>query len=282
MTRRAFLEGASGAALAWLAAHEALAAEAAPAPAPAAGAPLIRGLRLLTAAPLGAMRDFYRDRIGFAVLGQTPETITLAAGATSITFVAARPDQGKPFYHFAFNVPEDRLAAARAWQLERSPLVPPPRPGLTDPAFPPDVWHFRHWNAHSVFFFDPSLNIVEYIARHDLAERRGGTGAFGVADILYASEIGCLVTPQTRPPLVQQVQESVGLLPYPRGTSEAWAMGDERGLVLLLSRKGELWGENTATPVRWDVFPTEATLRGSRPGRVELEGFPYVLTLEKA
>ncbi|HXV78095.1 MAG TPA: hypothetical protein VD788_17425, partial [Candidatus Polarisedimenticolaceae bacterium] len=56
-----------------------------------------------------------------------------------------------------------------------------------------------------------------------------------------------------------------------------WAMGDERGLILLLARKGDLWGEQTDTPVRWGVFPTDATVRGPKPGVLEFAGHPYRL-----
>ena len=293
MKRREFIERGS-AAIAMLIAHEAAAIGAA-SPRPAGrGAgpnePLIRGLRLLTAAPLPAMREFYHGRIGFAVTEHTEERITFAAGATPLTFLEARPEQirgqggrgaGEPFYHFAFNIPHNRLLAARSWQLERSPLVPP-RADLVDPAFPDDVWHFRNWNAHSIFFFDPAFNIVEYIARHSLDNAAPDPRGFSTADILYASEIGYVVSPADQQAAAMQVRTELGLRPYPSDTQPWWAMGDERGLVLLLGRKGDLWAENTDTPVRWDVFPTEATVRGSKPGSVELEGHPYQIRVVAA
>ncbi len=57
-------------------------------------------------------------------------------------------------------------------------------------------------------------------------------------------------------------------------------MGDERGLLLCLERKGQTWGEQTSTPVKWGVFPTQATIRGGRNGRHNLEGFPYQIQVE--
>jgi hypothetical protein len=52
---------------------------------------------------------------------------------------------------------------------------------LRDPAYPDDLVDFRHWNAQSVFFFDPAGTIVEYIAGHDL--QNATTTGFGDQDL---------------------------------------------------------------------------------------------------
>lgn len=298
LTRRELLRHLSAA---FLLAHEALARPAAAAAPPASGEPgppepaaapetdallepRIRGLRLLTAVPLATMRGFYRGTIGFPVLDERDGEITFAAGATRLTFVEARPDQirgdggrgsGEPMYHFAFNVPRNRILAARAWQLGRTPLVDP-RPGLREPGWPDEVWHFRHWNARSIFFFDPAFNIVEYIARHELPDAAGADGSFTVADILYASEIGYVVDRPRLAGATGMLRDELGLDEYPRG-ADPWAMGDARGLLLCLSRLGESWGEQSPTPVKWGVFPTECTIAGASPRRLQLDGFPYVV-----
>jgi len=283
MDRRAFVQRMSAAA-AVLVAHQALPAVVGR-PKRAAGddEPLIRALRLLTAAPLPALRRFYHERIGFPVLAEQADEIVFAAGTTRLTFVQAQPEQirgdggrgnGEPFYHFAFNIPQNKILAARAWQLERTQLVPTPE-NLRDPAYPNDVRHFRNWNAHSVFFFDPAFNIVEYIARHDLPNDAPDPARFSTADILYASEIGYVFAPEQQAAATRMLNERLGLGTYPAGATPWWAMGNERGLLLCLARKGEIWGENTSTPVRWDVFPTEATIRGKESGLHAFDGFPY-------
>ncbi len=285
LNRRAFVQRMSAAA-AVLLAHQTLPGVSAAGPAdraPGVDEPLIRGLRLLTAAPLPAMRRFYHERIGFPVLEESADEIAFAAGTTRLAFVRATPEQirgdggrgnGEPFYHFAFNIPQNKIRAARVWQLERTPLVPTPE-NLRDPAYPNDVRHFRNWNAHSVFFFDPAFNIVEYIARHDLRNDAPDPDRFSTGDILYASEIGYVFEPEQQGAATQMLHETLGLGVYPVGATPAWAMGDERGLLLCLARKGELWGENTSTPVKWDVFPTDATVRGKASGLHAFDGFPY-------
>lgn len=310
--RREFLQQAGLAAGGWLAAHAALAAEpkdissrkadaqasfadprnrVAPTEPGDPRKPRILALRLLTATSLATMREFYRDRIGFAVTAESPTEVTFAAGATALTFVAAKPGQihseggrgnGEPMYHFAFNIPRNAVRAARVWQLQRSALVPPRRE-LRDPAHADDVWHFRHWNAHSLFFFDPAYNIVEYIARHDLALESDDPVAFGTRDIVYASEIGFVFadgdrTPDEVPAATRTITERLGLQAYPRDAAP-WAMGDERGLLLCLARKGKIWGEHTPTPVTWDVFETRVTISGPRDGTLRFDGKPYEVTV---
>ncbi len=249
---------------------------------------LIRGLRLLTAVPLDKMREFYCQTLGLELVSATEAELTVRAGGTSIIFVPAAPEHlnspgglineggvgsGEPFYHFAFNIPENKILAARRWQQERTPLVPTP-PNLRDPAFPDDVRHFANWNAHSVFFFDPAFNVVEYIARHDLDNAAEDAGSFGPADLHYCSEIGFLVAPDDREEVAGRVARQIGLSEYPPGTTP-WAMGDERGLLLILGNLGGVWGENTDTPVRWGVWPTEATIAGPASADDTFDGKPY-------
>ncbi len=290
LTRRELLAQVPAAA-ALIAAHDLLAQEksasAASSRAKGAVQPRIRALRLLTAVPLVEMRRFYRDKIGFNVGSETPNELALQAGETQLTFVRATPDQikgnggrgnGEPMYHFAFNIPCNKIEAARTWQLERSPLVPP-RSEVRDSKLPDEVWNFRHWNAHSVFFFDPSWNIVEYIARHDLKNDAADARRFDTSDILHASEIGFVTTRADQSKTIAFMREKLGLSEYPHG-AEPWAMGDEHGLLLCLGRLGEQWAEHTQTPVNWGQFPTECTIRGPMPGRYDMAGLPFSVRAE--
>ena len=234
----------------------------------------IRTLDLLTSAPLASMRQFYSGTLGLRVLEENAATLTIAGGSTRLTFRAAGPEQGSPFYHFAFNIPENKILSALAWQKARSPLMPIP-PRLRDPRLPDEVVDFRHWNAHSIFFFDPGGNVVEYIARHDLKNAR--PGEFATDDILYASEIAFVV---------DDVREaSAGLKPLAgveqyRGADDQFvALGDEMGLLLIMKRGRVLNFDPSSTEKAAAVFPTTASIAGPRPSRYEWPGFPYVLSV---
>lgn len=275
-SRRQVLESAAAAALvSVLHPAELLAAAPRSLAAGSATEPRISGLRLYTAAPFSNLKDFYHGSLGFPVVSEGAVEITFQGGLTPITFVVAPPEMGNPWYHVAFNIPENKLLLAREWQLRRSPLIPTP-PRAVDPRYPGDIRHFPRWNSHAMFFWDPAGNLLEYIARHDL--NNGSDGAFTVADILYVSEIGLVVDEQAA--TARQLHEDLGLEVYPRATRNWWAMGDETGLLLCIPKR--LWGENTERPKRFAVFPTEATIRGASEGAQRLyqvPGYPYRVTV---
>jgi catechol 2,3-dioxygenase-like lactoylglutathione lyase family enzyme len=234
----------------------------------------ILALELLTAVPLAAMRDFYHRRLGLRVVEDLPQRLTFAAGETSLTFLPAAGADDQPFYHFAFNIPENKIEAAWQWQKERTPLLPIP-PRLRDGKYPDDVVNYAHWNAHSVFFFDPAGNVVEYIARHDL--ENGAAGEFGAADILYASEIA-FVTDDV-PRLAEQVKEIASVSQYRGGDENFMALGDERGLLLIMKR-GRVISFDAPEKKAVNVFRTAAKVSGPRAGRHALGGHPFDLTVE--
>ncbi len=226
-------------------------------------------LRLLTAAPLGEMKAFYHGMLGLRVTHEREDRVTFACGATRVTFARIPPDGGEPFYHFAFDIPESKIRQARAWQLERTGLLPV-FPQLRDPAYPNDVVHFRNWNAHSVFFLDPAGNVVEYIARHDLDNATDGP--FTPRDILYASEIAFVA--DDVPAMAASIKKTLGLDSYRPGSDAFHAVGDETGLLLVF-RRGRNIGLAGERERRVGVFYTWAQVAGSELGQWVRKGYPY-------
>lgn len=236
----------------------------------------ILGLELLSAAPLASMKDFYHRLLGLRIVDDQPERLTIAAGATKLSFTPAGPNDGQPFYHFAFNIPENKIEAAWRWQKDRTPLLPIPA-RLRDPKYPDDVVNYAHWNAHSVFFFDSAGNVVEYIARHDL--KNEVPGDFGTEDILYASEIAFVADEVLA--MSGQLQEIVGIPPYRRGGDENFmALGDDHGLLLVMKR-GRVISFDAPEKKAVSVFRTAASVRGKQTGAVGLAGHPYAITCER-
>jgi catechol 2,3-dioxygenase-like lactoylglutathione lyase family enzyme len=283
-TRRSFLSRASAFG-AVLAAHRVLVDPEAPAQTPSQAAPAgdrehhngprILALELLTAAPLARMKEFYHEALGLRVIEEQRHRLTIAAGQTSLTFVPTGNDNGRPFYHFAFNIPENKIRSACSWQGQRTSLLPIPA-GLRDADYPAEVVDYRHWNAHSIFFFDPAGNVVEYIARHDL--RNGADGQFGSRDILYASEIAFVVddvnTTATR------LCDTFALTRYRGGDNQFRAIGDERGLLLVM-RRGRVISFDAPERKATDVFRTSARIRAAARVPYAIADFPYEITVER-
>jgi hypothetical protein len=263
--RREFLR-VSTSWLAFMSAHDWLTQKMRPA---AAGRHHLLRLRLLSAAPPLVMRQFYGEVLGLPVSARG-DTIGVTAGATELLFTYDRSGGPRPFYHFAFNIPENKIVRAHEWQQQRTPLLPISS-ALRDPAMPPEVVHYRHWNAHSVFFFDPAGNVVEYIARHDL--RNPASGPFEPSDILYASEIAFVVDDVL--PAVPALAEVSGLSTYGSSSDAFAALGDERGLLLIMKR-GRVISFEDPQKKAVDVFATAVVLDGAQPSaRRPFRAFPY-------
>ena len=70
---------------------------------------------LLSGVPIAAMRSFYGETIGLPT-SLSGGSLLVHAGSTRLEFVHD-DSAGKPFYHFAFNIPENKIRLAREWQL---------------------------------------------------------------------------------------------------------------------------------------------------------------------
>jgi catechol-2,3-dioxygenase len=182
-------------------------------------------------ADLAPQRTFYATVLGLAVIEHSPSRIVFQAGATRLVFEKAA-DNRSQIYHFAFNIPENQLEAAKAWVLERVPLLK-----SVDGA---DTFHSAGWNSDGIYFCDSAGNILEFIARHNLDNAQ--PGEFSSASILSVSEIG-LATDNV-PALVTQLCEKLGLTVYDGAGSDTFtAIGDENGLLIVV-RQGRKWYPN--------------------------------------
>lgn len=277
--RRNFL-GSTASVAAFFAMHDVGAAtgqntSALPPPAPR---PRILSLELQAAArAMSAMKTFYGKTLDLRIMNEKENRFTVEAGETQITFVSTADTEATkpPFYHFAFNIPENKILAALEWQKARTPLLAIPERNRAA-GYPPEVVDYSHWNAHSIFFLDPAGNIVEYIARHDL--KNGDTAPFGWSDILYASEIGLMVDDVAA--AAATIKDVAAVQQYKDGSDQFTAMGDEYGLLLVMKR-GRIMDFSANPENGARVYRTGVTIRGATNGKHQLAGYPYDLILEE-
>ncbi len=186
------------------------------------------GFRRLTldAQPLKALGSFYGELFGLDA-SLSGDSLAITAGGTVLEFQKpAKPDE-KPRYHFAFNIPENKLERALEWLRRRTPVVK--RRGT-------EVFEFASWNARAIYFLDPAGNIGEFIARHDL--RNAADGPFTPKDILYASEFGVVVDDVSD--AVSKIGTGLAMRPYRSPGEDFAAVGDEYGLLIVV-RNGRSW-----------------------------------------
>ncbi|ANM32357.1 hypothetical protein ABI59_19080 [Acidobacteria bacterium Mor1] len=211
------------------------------------------------------MADFYAGVLEFEVLERSRRHLTVAAGETRLRYDYQPAESGSPFYHVAFNIPENKILSARDWQLERTELDPNPNA----PRHPdhPDIVHFAQWDAHAVFFRDPAGNILEHIARHTLDN--AAAGPFTSRDISCCSEIALVLDADDLRPEADRLGAAIGLPRYRNSSAQFVALGDENGLVLVMKKGVSLRGDA-------DIYPTEVELAGADFDH-SVPGLPYRL-----
>jgi catechol 2,3-dioxygenase-like lactoylglutathione lyase family enzyme len=180
---------------------------------------------------LNATEHFYTTVLGMPLLTKTGNSISYKAGHSLLTF--RKSDFKTPFYHFAFNIPHNQIAEAKAWAEKRVPL-------LTDEGA--EIVDFEDWNAKAIYFYDNNGNIVEFIARMDLDN--ASAAPFDASAILSVSEAGIV----TDFPLQYQAELTARyhLPPFAKGPQREnfSTLGDDHGLILLC-QTARIW------------FPTE-------------------------
>jgi hypothetical protein len=279
MDRRHFL-GSAAATAAFFAMHELpmFAAQTAGSFLVQTPRPRLLSLELLCGAPVSAMKEFYGKTLELGIVEERDtDRLTIEAGETRITFVSSSDSEGgrPPFYHFAFNIPENKIVKALEWQKARTPLLFIPEQNRAA-GYPPEVVDYSHWNAHSIFFLDPAGNVVEYIARHDL--KNADNSAFSFLDILYASEIGLIADDVSA--TAEKLKDWAAVPQYRGGSDQFIAMGDEYGLLLVMKR-GRIvdFTSNPDHGVR--VYRTGVTVRGPKTAKYQVASYPYDLVVEE-
>ncbi|TDE54420.1 VOC family protein [Flavobacterium sp. GT3P67] len=121
---------------------------------------------------------FYNNVIGLKTISKNKSTISFAAGSTKLTFRSS--NNLKPVYHFAFDIPNNKLLEAFAWIEKKTEILE---------VIPPDkIADFYNWNAKSFYFYDNNGNILEFIARFSLDN--ASEKPFDGSSIVSVSEIG--------------------------------------------------------------------------------------------
>lgn len=217
----------------------------------------IHELKLLTGR-LAEQKEFYTRTLGLPLVDEQNGLVAIQVGTTKLIFVQAQVGS-EPYYHFAFNITENKLLQAKAWLAERS---------IDLSRDDPDNWYSKSWNSNALYFYDPAGNIVEFIARHTLANAQDGP--FTQQDILCVSEIG--LVPENVATAVTLLQEKVGVEVYKGSISEEFAaLGDEHGLFIL-SKRGRIW---LASDKSSQVYPVDVSIRSGNG--YDFADLPYTI-----
>ena len=165
---------------------------------------------------------FYSEILGLQLVNKNQNSISFKAGQSKLTFI--KSDNINPKYHFAFNIPNNKLEEAILWSKSRLSLIENDENGI--------IANFESWNANAIYFYDNNNNIVEFIARFDL--ENSTEKPFDISVIESISEIG-IVTDKPLD-LAETLIESYNLVYFNKSTkSEKFAaLGNDNGLFIIV------------------------------------------------
>lgn len=238
---------------------------------------IMEAITLWTEEAPGKLLPFYRDVLELQVLRADDRALTVRAGYTDITFEQAdytdmaflravyakrtsdqvSEDAGSlsrtaPYYHFAINIPENKLDEAKRWIEAKATLG-------TEAGS--DISHSELWDSDSVYFMDPGGNILELIARHTM-DNAVDRPFDPKLDLLGVSEMGLPTKDVSR--AVDEL-EALGISTYKRRDPAFNPVGDEEGLFIVV-KPGRRWHFTNLTA---ECFPFMARVKGI--GELKLE-----------
>jgi hypothetical protein len=199
---------------------------------------------ILETKDVSSLSAFYRDVLELPV-AHTADLLTITFGASTIQFRQAAPDQ-EPFYHFAINIPSNKIAEAKTWLEQRVELL-----WMDD--YKSVVADFVNWNAKSLYFLDKAGNIVELIARFDLNIDR--EISFSSDQLLSISEIGLVFPEKEIEARTSNLLRQYALNffnkqpPFPNFK----AVGDDEGLFIIVTEHRHWYPTYKAS----GIFPIE-------------------------
>ncbi|GIP37876.1 hypothetical protein J31TS4_11560 [Paenibacillus sp. J31TS4] len=223
----------------------------------------IHRIKLLTN-QLEQLKRFYTAELGLPLVVSSNYTFAVKVGQSVLEFEQTDHPAESPFYHFAFDIPENKMDESIDW-LNSLGVMLNLLPDQSNKVYS------KTWNVTSIYFYDPAGNIVEFIARHTLDNAIHTT--FTGEDLLNISEIGLVVKDV---PSMKDLLSSNHFINSYKDSSETFAaVGDEDGL-LILSAYRRVWLGSTKEA---DIFKTEVTVEGTQEGVYAIDPYPYKLSV---
>jgi hypothetical protein len=193
---------------------------------------------ILQAKDVDALYDFYKNTLRFRVVKTSSQTISINAGKTTLIFKQTNNAE-KPFYHFAFNIPSNKIEEVLQWLKNKVELL-----WIED--YKNYIAEFTNWNARSVYFLDAAGNIVELIARFYLHDEVDET--FSPQHIRNVSEIGIVFNAEQFDVSVNELLQQHQLKYFSKQPplKHFRAIGNDEGLFIVVPEHRNWYPTNIA------------------------------------
>ncbi len=205
----------------------------------------------------GRLKDFYTETLGLDLTAEDESSFSVNTRSTSMTFRNSGEIKD-PFYHFAFNIPENQFKEAKQWAIQRADLIK-----LNGE----DEFDFKSWNAHSVYFYDTAGNIIELIARHNL--NNSSQKAFSGKSLLSISEIGFPV--HNVEEFFNIINRNFNIPDFSGDLKTFTAAGDDNGLFIIVPG-GRKWFPDCPDA---KIFPIAVKIITNTEKEIDFKNLPY-------
>ena len=169
--------------------------------------------------------SFYHGVLNFELVHRSKTSASFQIGKSKLTFVENK--NALP-YHFAFNIPYDKVEEALNWLKRRVDII----------SFEEDeIIDFENWKAKAIYFYDKDHNIVEFIARKEIGNDM--EEGFGIKSILSISEIG--IGTDNIKELYEQINAIKPIDIFDGSVERFCAVGNNEGLFIVVDSQKKDW-----------------------------------------
>ncbi|WP_372773512.1 VOC family protein [Mangrovibacterium sp.] len=174
---------------------------------------------------LPGQKRFYGELLQLPIVAENDLYFICAVGESFLKFTVREYFRRS---HFAFNIPSNQIHEAKSWlnseifQLKdkEDSIIP-----------------YESWNAEAIYFYDYDGNVVELIARKNLAINSNEN--FTANSILGISEVGLPCDNIAK--LYQKLSGRLSLPLYCGDDKYFCAAGDESALLILVNQNQKKW-----------------------------------------
>lgn len=182
---------------------------------------------------------FYNDVIGLETILKTNSSVSFTAGSTKLTFRSS--ENLKPVYHFAFDIPNNKLQEAFAWIEKKT--------GILEVVPPEKIADFYNWNAKSFYFYDNNANILEFIARFSLDNT--SEKPFDGSLVLSVSEIGFVSKNVSKLSDEMSNKYDLSIFPKQPKLDKFIVLGTDTGLFILVEENRDWYPTHQKAKSFW-------------------------------
>lgn len=183
--------------------------------------------------------SFYNDVIGLETISKSNSSVSFKAGSTKLTFRSS--ENLKPVYHFAFDIPNNKLLEAFAWIEKKT--------GILEVVPPEKIADFYNWNAKSFYFYDNNANILEFIARFSLDNT--SEKPFDGSLVLSVSEIGFVTKNVSKLSDEMSNKYDLSIFPKQPKLDKFIVLGTDTGLFILVEENRDWYPTHQKAKSFW-------------------------------